>query len=101
MEQALYSDEGQLISKSFNEYAIPRSTQVPNFELATMVTPTPHTKLGAKGAGEVGTVGAPAAIGNAILDALSDLKIKHIDMPITPEKIWRSIQDARQVSQSF
>jgi aerobic carbon-monoxide dehydrogenase large subunit len=98
MEEALYSEEGQLLSSSFSEYAIPRSTQVPNFELATMVTPTPHTRLGAKGAGEVGTVGATAAIGNAILDAISELGIKHIDMPITPEKIWRTIQDASQVN---
>jgi len=96
MEEALYTNEGQLITNSFNEYAIPRSTQVPNFELATIVTPTPHTKLGAKGAGEVGTVGAPAAIGNAILDAISDLGIRHIDMPMTPEKVWQAIEKARQ-----
>jgi aerobic carbon-monoxide dehydrogenase large subunit len=96
MEEAIYSNEGQLITNSFSEYAIPRSTQVPNFELSTLVTPTPHTKLGAKGAGEVGTVGAPAAIGNAILNAISDLGVRHIDMPMTPEKVWQAIEKARQ-----
>ncbi|HEX8439353.1 xanthine dehydrogenase family protein molybdopterin-binding subunit [Archangium sp.] len=94
-EEARYSPEGQLLSRTLAEYPLPRATQVPNFELDHLVTPTPHTPLGAKGAGELGTIGAAAAIGNAICDALADLGIKHIEMPMTPEKIWRAIRDAR------
>lgn len=95
LEQAIYSDEGRLLTTTFSEYPLPRATGVPNFELGALVTPTPHTELGAKGAGEVGTVGAAAAISNAICDALADLGLKHLDMPMTPEKIWRAIREAK------
>jgi carbon-monoxide dehydrogenase large subunit len=94
-EQAIYDKEGQLLTPTLTEYPLPRATQVPNYELAHMVTPTPNTALGAKGAGEIGTVGAAAAIGNAICDALFDLGIKHLDMPMTPEKIWCAMRDAK------
>ncbi len=98
LEQAVYTQDGQLLTGTFNEYAIPRATHTPNYELDYIVTPTPHTELGAKGAGEVGTVGAPAAICNAICDAISDLGVRHLDMPVTPEKIWQAIHtaDARE-----
>lgn len=95
LEQAIYTKDGQLLTSNLKEYPLPRATQVPNFELASMVTPTPNTALGAKGAGEVGTVGSVAAISNAICDALADLGIRHMDMPMTPEKIWRAIRDAK------
>ncbi|MEI8164773.1 MAG: molybdopterin cofactor-binding domain-containing protein [Chloroflexales bacterium] len=94
-EQARYAKNGQLLTSSLTEYPLPRSTQVPNVELLRTETPTPHTELGAKGAGELGSIGAPAAIANAICDALSDLGIEHIEMPITPEKVWRAIRDAQ------
>ena len=94
-EQARYTRDGQLLTATLNEYPLPRATQVPNFELVHTETPTQHTKLGAKGAGELGTVGAAAVIANAICDALSDLGVTHIEMPITPEKIWRAIRDAQ------
>jgi carbon-monoxide dehydrogenase large subunit len=70
---------------------------LPKYELDSMVTPTPHTSLGAKGAGEVGTVGAVAAINNAVCDALLVLGIKHLDIPLSPEKIWRAIRDAKAI----
>jgi carbon-monoxide dehydrogenase large subunit len=63
-----------------------------------MATPTQHNPLGAKGAGEVGAVGAAAAIGNAVVDALSDLGVKHVDMPYTPEKLWRILRKNGQHS---
>ena len=94
-ERAVYDDDGQLLTLSLADYAIPRASQLPQFEVTRTETPTPHTNLGAKGAGEVGTVGAAAAIGNAVCDALADLGIKHIDMPLTPEKVWRAMQGAR------
>ena len=95
MEAARYAPDGQLLTPTLKEYALPRATDLPNFELVHLVTPTPHTELGAKGAGEAGTVGAAAAIGNAICDALADLGIKYIDMPMTSEKIWRAIREAK------
>lgn len=92
IEEAVYTADGQLKTNSFDEYPVPRATHLPNFEVAYLVHPTPHTTLGAKGAGEVGTVGAPAAVGNAVLDAIADLGVDHIDMPLTPEKVWRAMQ---------
>jgi carbon-monoxide dehydrogenase large subunit len=97
-ENAMYDDNGQLLTATFGEYPLPRATQVPNFELERTVTPTPHNPLGAKGAGELGAVGAAAAIGNAVCDALSDLGVKHIDMPLTPEKVWSAIRGAKVAS---
>lgn len=95
LEQAIYSDDGHILSATFKEYPIPKSTQVPNIDLAMMVTPNPHTDLGAKGAGEVGTIGGAPAISNAVCDALADLGIKHMNMPMTPEKVWRAMQEAK------
>ncbi len=94
MEEAIFDDEGHLVTGSLMEYALPRSTDLPNFDVDRIVTPTPHNSLGAKGAGEIGTVGAAAAIGNAVVNALSDLGVQHIDMPYTPEKIWRVMHEA-------
>lgn len=95
LEQAIYSEEGQLLTTTFSEYPLPRAPRVPNFELEMMVTPNPNTELGAKGAGEVGTVGAVSAISNAVCDALADFGVKHLNMPMTPEKIWRAIHDTK------
>ena len=94
-EQAIYNQDGQLLTASLTEYALPRATQLPMFDLDRLATPTPHTQLGAKGAGELGAVGAAAAVANAVCDALSDLGVKHIEMPITPEKVWRAMRDAK------
>ncbi len=94
-ERAIYDDQGHLLSDSFMDYTLPRPSHLPSFEIDRTVTPTPHNALGAKGGGEVGTVGAAAAVANAVVDALSDLGVKHIDMPLTPEKVWRVMRDAK------
>jgi len=95
MEHAIYDEQGHLLTNSFQTYAIPRAADVPHYELGSTVTPTPHNKLGAKGAGEIATVPPAAAIVNAACDALSYLGVKHIDMPLTPEKVWQTIHDAK------
>jgi carbon-monoxide dehydrogenase large subunit len=78
------------------EYLVPTAMEVPHFETDKTITPSPHHPLGAKGVGESPTVGAPPAIANAVVDALSHLGVKHLDIPLTPEKVWRAIhkQDA-------
>ncbi len=91
-EQAIYDEEGHLLSNSLENYALPKAPGLPHFELDYVMTPTQHNPLGSKGAGEVGTVGATAAIGNAVCDALRDYGVKHLDMPYTPEKLWHAMQ---------
>ena len=90
-EGAEYDSEGQLLTGLFTDYVVPHATQVPPFELDHTVTPSPHNPLGAKGVGEAGTIGATPAVVNAILDALAPFGVKHLDMPITPSKIWKAI----------
>ena len=96
MEEISYDDEGNITGGSFMEYLVPTAVETPHWETDKTVTPSPHHPLGAKGVGESPTVGAPPAIANAVVDALSHLGVKHLDIPITPEKIWRAIhkQDA-------
>lgn len=94
-EAAIYDEAGQLLTDEFSHYAITKASQLPTFELERTVTPTPHNPLGAKGAGDVSNPAAAPAVVNAVCDALSDLGIKHIDMPVTPEKVWRAMQSAR------
>jgi carbon-monoxide dehydrogenase large subunit len=91
IEEAVYSEEGQLVTGSFMDYALPRATDFPRFELHATVTPTPVNPLGAKGVGEAGTLGATPSIVSAAVDALSDFGVKHIDMMLRPEKLWRII----------
>ena len=91
-ENAVYDENGQLISGSFMDYAMPRADDVPSFAVATTSTPCTHNPLGVKGCGEAGAIGAPPAVINAICDALKDHGVSHIDMPATPERIWRAIQ---------
>jgi carbon-monoxide dehydrogenase large subunit len=95
-ERAIYDEQGHLLTDTFENYALPKAEGLPHFELDFMETPTPHNPLGSKGAGEIGTVGAGAAVGNAICDALREYGVRHIDMPFTPEKIWRAMHDADQ-----
>jgi carbon-monoxide dehydrogenase large subunit len=92
MEEAVYSEDGQLITGSFMDYNMPRADQLPSFELFRTVTPTPVNPLGAKGVGEAGTIGSTPAMVNAVVDALSPLGVEHIDMMLRPEKLWRIIQ---------
>jgi carbon-monoxide dehydrogenase large subunit len=92
MEEAVYDEEtGQLLAGTLMDYALPRAEDVPPLGVETIVTPSPNNFLGLKGVGELPTNGAPAAIGNAVLDALRPFGVRHIDMPITAQKVWRAI----------
>ena len=88
------NDSGQLLSASFQDYTMPRADDVPLFNASSHPVPTGTNPLGVKGAGETGTVGAPPAVVNAIVDALSSAGVTDIEMPATPERVWRALQDA-------
>jgi carbon-monoxide dehydrogenase large subunit len=93
LEGCVYDKQtGQLLTGSYNDYAMPRADDLPPFDLSTHVTLCTHNPLGVKGCGEAGAIGAPAAIANAVVDALKPLGIKHIDMPLTPQRLWQVIQ---------
>ncbi len=92
MEHAVYDDEGQLVSGTFMDYTMPRAADLPLFELDRTVTPCPHNPLGAKGAGETGTIAATPCIVNAVCDAVG---VRDIAMPLTPERVWRAILGTR------
>jgi aerobic carbon-monoxide dehydrogenase large subunit len=91
MEQTVYDENGQLLTGEFMDYAIPRANDVPDFLLGSTETPSPSNPLGVKGVGEAGTIGATPAIANAVVDALSPLGIRHLDIPYTPERVWRAL----------
>jgi carbon-monoxide dehydrogenase large subunit len=91
-EEAVYDDNGQLLTGSLMDYAVPRADGFPSIKVGNNVTPSPHNPLGVKGAGEMGTIAATPTIVSAVMDALSPLGIKHIDMPLTPEKVWQAIK---------
>jgi len=92
IEEVVYNEDGQLVTGSFMDYAMPRASDFPMFELNNTVTPTPVNPLGAKGVGEAGTLGSTPCIVSAAVDALSPFGVKHIDMMLRPEKLWRVIQ---------
>jgi aerobic carbon-monoxide dehydrogenase large subunit len=92
-EEAVYDSDGQILTDEFTTYAIARASYLPSFELARTVTPTPHNPLGAKGAGDVSTPVVAPAIVNAVCNALSDLGVSNLDMPVTPEKVWRVMRE--------
>jgi aerobic carbon-monoxide dehydrogenase large subunit len=94
-EEIRYDEEGQMLTSTLMDYALPNAQQVPSFITDFVETPSPLNPLGAKGVGEGGTISAPPAIVNAALDALSPLAIKDLDMPLTLEKVWSAIQAAR------
>src|SRR5437660_2302638 len=91
-EEVVYDDQGQLVTGELMDYALPKASQVPWFELDRTETPSPVNPLGVKGVGEAGTIGATPAIVNAIVDALSPYGVKHLDMPVRPEKVWQIIR---------
>jgi aerobic carbon-monoxide dehydrogenase large subunit len=93
MEKTVYDENGQLLTGEFMDYAIPRAADIPDFVLGSTVTPSPSNPLGVKGVGEAGTIGATPAIANAVIDALSPLGIRHLDIPFTPERVWRAINE--------
>jgi aerobic carbon-monoxide dehydrogenase large subunit len=96
LENVAYDEDGQLLSGSFMDYAMPRAAHCPPILSENNEVLTPTNPLGAKGAGEAGTVGALPAVVNAVVDALSPPGIEYLDMPLTPERIWRAIQNASQ-----
>ena len=91
-EHAVYDDAGQLLSGSFMDYCMPRADGVPAMEVSTLEVPCTTNPMGIKGCGEAGSVASPAAVINAIIDALFDLGVRAIDMPATPQKVWQLIQ---------
>ena len=91
IEEITYDEDGQLLTGSLMDYALPRATDFPRFELYSTVTPTPLNPLGAKGVGEAGTLGSTPSVVAAAVDALSEFDVKHIDMMLRPEKLWRII----------
>ena len=94
-EGAVYDENGQLLTGSFMDYAIPKATQVPRFETEHTTTPSPVNPLGVKGVGEAGTIASSPCLVNAVVDALSPFGITDIDMPMTPNRVWQTIQDAQ------
>jgi carbon-monoxide dehydrogenase large subunit len=94
-EGAEYDDNAQLLTASMMNYALPKAHQLPFFELDRTVTPSPVNPLGTKGVGEAGTIASPAAVANAVMDALRPFGIAHLDMPLTAPKVWQAIQAAR------
>lgn len=92
LEGAIYDDEGQLLNGSYMDYAMPRADDLPSFEVDRKVTPCPHNPLGVKGAGEAGCIGSTPAVVNAVMDALHPFGIKKdLEMPLTPERVWRAM----------
>ena len=93
LEEISYDENGNISGGSFMDYLVPTAVETPRWETDKTVTPSPHHPQGAKGVGESATVGAPPAIANAVVDALAHLGVRHIDIPITPEKVWRILKD--------
>jgi aerobic carbon-monoxide dehydrogenase large subunit len=94
-EEIRYDDDGNPLTSTFADYTIISACELPMFDRISMETPTPMNELGAKGIGESGTVGSTPAVWNAVVDALRPLGVRHLDMPCTPERVWRAIQAAR------
>jgi carbon-monoxide dehydrogenase large subunit len=90
-EEVRYDDDGNPVTSNLADYAFPSAAELPSFETVSMETPTPLNELGAKGIGESGTIGATPAVQNAVVDALAPLGVGHVDMPTTPERVWRAI----------
>jgi len=94
-EEGLYDESGNLATASLQDYAIPKSLDIPDIEWDSTVTPSPNNPLGVKGVGEAGTIGSMAAVVNAAIDALEPLGVDDLDMPLTNERVWTAIQDAQ------
>jgi carbon-monoxide dehydrogenase large subunit len=94
MQEIQYDREGNNLNTNFTDYLLPTSLETPRWETGNTVTPSPHHPIGAKGVGESPNVGSPAAFVNAVVDALSPLGVRHLDMPVTRDKVWRAIRDA-------
>jgi carbon-monoxide dehydrogenase large subunit len=95
LEEVRYDDDGNPLTANLADYAFVSAPELPSFELVPMETPTPLNALGAKGIGESGSIGSTPAVQNAVIDALSHLNVRHIDMPTTPERVWAAIREAQ------
>jgi carbon-monoxide dehydrogenase large subunit len=93
-EEVRYDESGQLLTATLMDYAMPRAAMFPRIELDSTCTPTPLNPLGAKGIGELGTIGSTPCLVSAVLDALRPVGITHLDMPLTPQRVWRAIREA-------
>jgi aerobic carbon-monoxide dehydrogenase large subunit len=100
LEEVVYDDDGNPLTASFADYPFLSATEVPSFELADMQTRTSYNPLGVKGIGEAGTIGATPAVQNAVVDALAHLGVRHIDMPASPQRVWRAIKAANTGSEN-
>ncbi|MGZ6895762.1 MAG: xanthine dehydrogenase family protein molybdopterin-binding subunit, partial [Acidimicrobiia bacterium] len=94
-EGVTYDDDGNPLTANLMDYAMPSAAELPSFEASNTETPTPLNPLGAKGIGESGTIGSTPAVQNAVIDGLSHLGVRHIDMPLSSPRVWQAIQDAR------
>jgi carbon-monoxide dehydrogenase large subunit len=94
-EHGVYDKNGQLLTASLMEYGVPKADMLPPFEIDRTVTPSPVNPLGVKGVGEAGTIASTAAVANAVMDALAPFGIKHLDIPLTPAKVWQAVQNTR------
>jgi carbon-monoxide dehydrogenase large subunit len=94
-EEAVYDEGGQLVTGSMLDYALPRADMLPEIEVLSTVTPSPHHPIGVKGVGEAGTIGSTVAVYNAVIDALRPLGVTWLRMPLTPERVWQAIQQAK------
>jgi len=96
-EELIYDEQGNILNGTFMDYLVPTAVESPSWETGHTITPSPHHPIGAKGVGESPTVGAPPAIANAIVDALSVYGVKHMDIPITPYKIWKKLKEMGKI----
>jgi len=94
-EEAVYDETGQLLTSSMTSYALPSAAELPSFELDRTVSPSPTNPLGVKGVGETGTIASTAAAMNAVVDALAPFGVTNLEMPATPERVWRALEEAR------
>jgi carbon-monoxide dehydrogenase large subunit len=92
-EELSYDEDGNIRGGNFQDYLIPTAMETPNWVVDRTITPSPHHPIGAKGIGESPTVGAPQAIANAVVDALAHVGVRHIDIPITPWKVWNILAE--------
>ena len=95
LEEFRYDEDGNPLTANFADYGVISACELPSIERVSIETPTHMNELGAKGIGESGTIGSTPAVQNAVIDAVSHLGVRHIDMPATSEKVWRAIQSAR------
>ena len=96
LEEAIYDEYGNLLTGSMVNYMVPSAAELPSFELGRTETPSPTNPMGVKGVGETGAIASPAAVINAVVDALAQFGVTEMDMPATPERVWRALEEAKR-----